>query len=84
MFRSIWHFASREAMNIKGLGYSIIEEFLNRDLIKNIGSFEIIPVKNEAVERFRQAWSNHGLGWVTETMKSKLERFYKCNYILWV
>ena len=52
--------------------------------IKNIGSFEIIPVKNEAVERFRQAWSNHGLGWVTETMKSKLERFYKCNYILWV
>ena len=58
--------------------------FQYRDLIKNIGSFEIIPVKNEAVERFRQAWSNHGLGWLTETMKSKLERFYKCNYILWV
>ncbi|MBP3503175.1 MAG: NAD-dependent DNA ligase LigA [Clostridia bacterium] len=36
LFRSIWHFASREAMNIKGLGYSIIEEFLNRNLIKNI------------------------------------------------
>lgn len=62
----------------------IPKEDIYRDLIKNIGSFEIIPVKNEAVERFRQAWSNHGLGWVTETMKSKLERFYKCNYILWV
>lgn len=36
LFRSIWHFASREAMNIKGLGYSIIEELLNRSLIKNI------------------------------------------------
>lgn len=36
LFRSIWHFASREAMNIKGLGYSIIEELLNRGLIKNI------------------------------------------------
>lgn len=36
LFRSIWHFASREAMNIKGLGYSIIEELLNRNLIKNI------------------------------------------------
>lgn len=36
IFRSILHFASREAMNIKGLGYSIIEELLNRNLISNI------------------------------------------------
>ncbi len=61
----------------------IPKEEIYKDLIKNIGSFEIVPVKNEAVERFRQAWSNHGLGWITETMKSKLERFYKCSYILW-
>lgn len=58
----------------------IPKEEIYRDLIKNIGSFEIVPVKNEAVERFRQAWSKHGLGWVTETTKSKLERFYKCCY----
>ena len=35
-YRSIIHFASREAMNIMGLGDSIIEELLNRELIKNI------------------------------------------------
>ena len=35
-FRNILHFASREAMNIMGLGDSIIEEFLDRDMIKNI------------------------------------------------
>jgi len=35
-YRSILHFASRDAMNIKGLGDSIIEEFLNREMIKNI------------------------------------------------
>ena len=35
-YRSIIHFASREAMNIMGLGDSIIEELLNRGLIKNI------------------------------------------------
>ena len=62
----------------------IPKEDIYRDLIKNIGSYEIVPVKNEAVERFRQAWSKNGIGWVTETMKSKLERFYKCSYILWV
>lgn len=62
----------------------IPKEEIYKDLIKNIGSYEVIPVKNEAVEKFRQAWSSHGIGWITETMKSKLERFYKRNYILWV
>lgn len=62
----------------------IPKEDIYRDLIKNIGSYEIVPVKNEAVERFRQSWSKNGIGWVTETMKSKLERFYKCSYILWL
>ena len=46
LFRSIWHFASREAMNIKGLGYSIIEEFLNRDLIKNIPDLYTLTVED--------------------------------------
>ncbi len=59
------------------------KEEIYRDLIRNIGSYEIVPVKDEAVEKFRQAWSKNGLGWITETMKSKLERFYKCSYILW-
>ena len=52
------------------------KEEIYRDLIRNIGSYEIVPVKNEAVEKFRQAWSKNGLGWITETTKSKLERFY--------
>lgn len=54
---------------------NIPKEEIYRDLIRNIGSYEIVPVKNEAVERFRQAWSKNGLGWITETMKSKLEGF---------
>ena len=61
----------------------IPKEEIYRDLIRNIGSYEIVPVRDEAVEKFRQAWSKNGLGWITETTKSKLERFYKCHYILW-
>lgn len=61
----------------------IPKEEIYKDLIRNIGSYEIVPVRDEAVEKFRQAWSKNGLGWITETTKSKLERFYKCNYILW-
>lgn len=53
----------------------IPKEDIYKSLIKEIGSYEVIPVKDEAVERFRQAWSKNGLGWITETTKSKLEGF---------
>lgn len=61
----------------------IPKEEIYKDLIRNIGSYEIVPVKDEAVERFRKAWNKNGIGWITETMKSKLKRLYQCNYILW-
>lgn len=54
---------------------NIPKEEIYRDLIRNIGSYEIIPIKDEAVEKFRSAWNKNGLGWVTETTKSKLEGF---------
>lgn len=53
----------------------IPKEEIYKDAIKNIGVYEVIPVKNEAVERFIQAWKHNGLGWICETTKSKLEGF---------
>lgn len=61
----------------------IPKEEIYRSIIKEIGSYEVVPIKNEAVEKFRQAWSKNGLGWITETTKSKFQRFYKCISILW-
>lgn len=46
-----------------------------RDAIRNIGVYQVVPTKNEAVERFIEAWEHNGLGWVCETTKSKLEGF---------
>ncbi len=46
-----------------------------KNFIKEIGSYEIVPIKNEAVTKFRECWSRNGLGWITETMNSKLEGF---------
>lgn len=46
-----------------------------RDAIKNIGVYEVLPVKNEAIEKFINAWGKHGLGWICETVKSKLEGY---------
>ena len=45
-----------------------------RQAIQHIsGNSEIIPIKQEAVEQFKQAWSHNGIGWITRDMgKSKI------------
>lgn len=53
----------------------IPKEEIYKDAIQVIGSYEVIPIKNEAVNKFRQAWSKNGLGWITETTKSKLNGY---------
>lgn len=54
---------------------SISKDIIYKDAIRNIGVYEVIPVKNEAVDRFIEAWTKNGLGWVCETTKSKLEGY---------
>ena len=54
---------------------NVPKDIIYKDAIKNIGVYEVIPVKNEAVDRFIDAWKHNGLGWVCETTKSKLEGF---------
>lgn len=46
---------------------------LYKTYIKEIGgNSEIVCCKNEGVEMLCNMWSKHGIGWVTETMDSKL------------
>ena len=53
----------------------IPKEEIYKDLIRNTGDYEVIPIKNEAVDKFKNAWSKNGLGWITDTTKSKLEGY---------
>ena len=48
-----------------------------RQAIQDIsGNSEVIPIKDEAVEQFKQAWSHNGLGWLVKDMgKSKLQGY---------
>lgn len=55
------------------LGISKIDIY--QDTIRNFGIYETLPVKNSAVEKFINAWSKNGLGWICETTKSKLEGY---------
>ena len=47
-YRNIIHFASREAMNILGLGDQIIDEFLKRNMIKNIADLYALTIDDIA------------------------------------
>lgn len=52
LLRSLVHFVSKECMNIKGLGYAIIEELVNRQLIHNIA--DIYYLKQEDIASLKK------------------------------
>lgn len=46
------------------------KEDVYKQMIKKVGVFEIMPIKNIAVERFISRWEDKGLGWVCESLGS--------------
>ena len=51
--------------------------------IQGAGAYEILPIKNEAVERWKDIWTSKGLGWICEDMgASKLKEYtnLRCFY----
>lgn len=52
---------------------NVSREEIYRASIREIGgNSEICCVKNEAVDRLREGWQKGGIGWLTETMPSKI------------
>lgn len=48
-------------------------EVYRQAILDIAGNSEVIPIKQEAVEQFKQAWSRNGLGWMTKELgKSKI------------
>jgi DNA ligase (NAD+) len=74
-YRSILHFASREAMNIKGLGDSIVEEFLNRNLIKNIS--DIYSLNLEDIASLKKNGTKFAQNLIDSINESKNNEFYR-------
>lgn len=53
----------------------IPKEEIYKEYIRRCGSFEVVPIKNDAVQRFIDSWSGNGIGWVCDTTKSKLDGY---------
>ncbi len=74
-YRNILHFASREAMNIKGLGDSIIEEFLNRNLISGIADLYTLKLEDIAsLKKNGQKFAQNLIDSINESKNNELYR----------
>ncbi len=52
------------------------KEYVYKQAVKQVGDFEIVPIKNEVVEKWIRNWESKGLGWQSEILeKSKLEGY---------
>lgn len=74
-YRNIIHFASREAMNIKGLGESIIDELLNRNMISNIA--DLYTLKLEDFASLKQNGTKFAQNLIDSIAESKNNEFYR-------
>jgi len=74
-YRNILHFASREAMDIKGLGDSIIEELLQRGLINNIA--DIYTLELEEIGTLKKDGKKFAQNLKEAIEESKNNEFYR-------
>ena len=73
--RNIVHFASKEGMEIDGLGYSIIEQLLNKKLINNIA--DIYSLKLEDVASLKKNGKKFAQNLIDAIEKSKSNDLFK-------
>jgi len=72
---SILHFAGRHAMNIDGLGDKIVEQLLEKDLVKDFADLYKLDVETVAnLERMGEKSAQNLLDEITASKKSSLAR----------
>ena len=54
------------------------KEEVYRKAIRQVGVFEIVPIRKDAVERFAECWEHNGTGWVCDNLgESKMDGYIK-------
>lgn len=67
----LWVLLDKIADKVNSTKYHIYKQF-----IKDVGVFDIVPIKDEAIDRFIRSWQKKGIGWVCESLgKSKIQGY---------
>ena len=75
LYRNLVHFASREAMNIEGLGESIIDQLMNKKLISNIA--DIYGLKYEDIASLKKNGKKFAENLLNAIENSKNNELYR-------
>ena len=69
----MWVLCNKIALAI---GNGVQKEDVYREAVKDVGVFEIVPIRKDAVQRFIEGWEKNGTGWVcSNTGRSKIEGY---------
>ncbi len=75
LLRSIEHFASRNAMNIDGLGEAIVEQLVGEELIKTVADLYTLDIQElMALDRFGRKSAENLLQSIENSKKNELNR----------
>ena len=61
----------------KALTPPIPKEEVYRKAIRDVGEYEPLPIREDAVETFKSRWSAHGTGWFAEVVDNSKLKGYK-------
>ena len=72
-----WTLIGQLAAKLSTDGVVITPDQVYREAIRDVGgNYEVIPIRDDALERWQQIWAAKGLGWVCEVMgKSKIDGY---------
>lgn len=81
---SVWR--QDRSLNANNYCWKLLDEIAQRtrstkeevyqEIISKVGVFEILPIRNEAVDNFVEKWKSRGLGWVCNIMRDSKIKGY--------
>ncbi|MDD4413753.1 MAG: NAD-dependent DNA ligase LigA [Oscillospiraceae bacterium] len=78
--RNIIHFASRDAMDIEGLGPAVVEQLVSNNLIKN--AYELYSIEAESLSKIERMGKKSAENLINAINKSKENDLYRVIYAL--
>ncbi|MDD4546102.1 MAG: NAD-dependent DNA ligase LigA, partial [Oscillospiraceae bacterium] len=78
--RNIIHFASRDAMDIEGLGPAVVELLVSNDLIKN--AYELYSIQAELISKYERMGKKSAENLINAINKSKENDLYRVIYAI--
>ncbi len=74
-FRAIEHFASREAMDIDGLGEAIVEQLIDNGLVSDVADIYYLTYEQvKGLDKFKEKSSKNLIDAINESKKNSLDK----------